>query len=206
MIIMTKQASQSKEGTKLLSIIIPTLYQNHYYEDIIQNLTDLWYWSDNPDIEIITIENKLVNDAWNEWVEKSIWKYVLIINDDIIIYKDTIQKLMHLADIHKVACPYYTRADNNQKILSSTGKRVIWFCFMIKRDNLHWLFPIPNDLRLWYWDDWLFWKADMDMWLWGLIHHWESKTILSPEHRKKCDNIIAWDKYIWESFYKFICR
>jgi hypothetical protein len=156
--------------------------------------------------EIITIENKLVNEARNEWVAKAKWDYVLVINDDIVIEKWTIEKLIHLSDIHRVACPYFTRADNNQKTYSSTGKKVIWFCFMIRKDKLPWLFPIPEDLKLWYWDDWLFWKAECDMWLWWKIHHRESKTLLSKEHKEKCDKIIEWDKYAWESFYKLICK
>jgi len=189
-----------------LSIIIPTLHQDHYYEDVIQNLTDLWYWPENPEVEIITIENKLVNEAWNWWVSLSTWKYILIINDDIIISKWTIERLMSLADYHKVACPYFTRADNNQKIYSSTGKKIIWFCFLIKRENLEWLFPIPEDLKLWYWDNWIYWKANCDMGIWWQIHHWESKTLLSKEHKKKCDDIIARDTYAWEWFYKLICK
>lgn len=203
MITMSKQASQSNIK---ISIVIPTLHQDHYYEDIIQNLTDLWYWTDNPDVEIITIENKLVNEAWNLWVAKSKWEYVLIINDDIVIKPKTIDILMALADHHKVACPYFTRADNNQKVYSSTWKKVIWFCFMIKRENLQWLFPIPEDLKLRYWDDWLFWKSWADIWLWWRIHHRESKTLLNKEHKERCDRIIQRDKYAWESFYKLICK
>ena len=134
------------------------------------------------------------------------WEYVLIINDDIIISKWTIEKLISLADYHKVACPYFTRADNNQKVYYSTGKKVIGFCFLIKRENLDKLFPIPYDLKLRYWDDWLFWKSEADIGLWWKIHHWESKTIYNKEHKERCDRIIEWDKYAWESFYKLICK
>lgn len=206
MIIMNKQASQSKEKTKLLSIIIPTLHQDHYYEDIIQNLTELWYWYDNPDVEIITIENKLVNEARNEGVSLSKWEYIFIINDDIVIYKNTIERMMFMADNHMIACPYFTKADNNQKVYSSNGKNIVWFCYMIKRCNIDKLFPIPSDLKLRYWDNWLFWKSNADIWIWWRIHHRESKTLYSKEHEEKCNNIIEWDKYAWESFYKLICK
>ena len=81
-IIMTSMKKQVKASNIRLSIWIPTLRQDHYYEDTISNLNKLWRWEDNPEVEIITIENKLVNDARNEIVEKAKWEYILIINDD----------------------------------------------------------------------------------------------------------------------------
>ena len=193
MITMTQVAN-------LVSIWIPTLYQDNYYEDVIRNIFDVC----TVPFEIITIENTLVNEAWNEIVSKAKWEYILIINDDIIIEKWTIEKMIQLLQYHMITCPYFTRADNNQKIYSSTGRKIIGFCYMFKASDKDKLFPIPSDLKLWYWDDWLYWRCNFDMWLWGRIHHWESKTILGKEHKERCDKIIERDKYAWESFYKLI--
>lgn len=189
-----------------LSIVIPTLHQDHYYEDILNNLNELWYWEDNPEVEIITIENKLVNAAWNEWVEKAKWKYILVINDDIIIYKATIERLIRLLEYHTIACSNYTRADNNQKIYVSNGKNICGFCYMIKQEDKNKLFPIPEELQLRYWDNWIYNRAkeyNWD-WRWGKIHHWESKTIYSKEQKEKCNKIINLDKQYWFSYYKYI--
>ena len=75
-----------------LSIVIPTLYQDKYYVNLLQNLKELGYWRTNPEVEIITIGNKLVNEAWNEWVAKSHWDYILVLNDDIIIKEWAIER------------------------------------------------------------------------------------------------------------------
>jgi hypothetical protein len=56
---MTQQANQSNIK---LSIVIPTLYQDNYYEDVVRNIFDVC----TVPFEIITIENKLVNEARNE--------------------------------------------------------------------------------------------------------------------------------------------
>lgn len=182
-----------------LSIIIPTLYQDNYYEDVIRNIFEVC----TVPFEIITIENKLVNEARNVWVAQAKWDYILVINDDIIIKEWTIDRLIQLLDHHMIACPYFTRADD-PKVYSSTGKKIIGFCYMFKASDKDKLFPIPSDLKLWYWDDWLYHRCDLDMWLWWHIHHYESRTILGKEHKERCDKIIERDKYAWESFYKLI--
>ena len=65
-----------------LSIIIPTLRQGTYLDDLLKNLMKLQLQS----FEIIIIENKLVNEAWNEGIKKAKGKYILVVNDDIILY------------------------------------------------------------------------------------------------------------------------
>ena len=205
-IIMTSMKKQVKASNIRLSIWIPTLRQDHYYEDTISNLNKLWRWEDNPEVEIITIENKLVNDARNEIVEKAKWEYILIINDDLIIYEWTIEKMMFLLDYHTVACSNFTRADNNQKLLVYNHKNICWFCYMIKKKDKDKLFPIPQELQLRYWDNRIYNRAREYKWdwRWWKVHHWESKTIYSKQQKERCDKIIALDKQYWFSYYKYI--
>lgn len=193
-----------KEKTKL-SIVIPTLYQDNYYTEVVNNIDNLKKELDF-EVEVITIENKLVNEAWNEWVEMSSWEYIMVINDDIIIHKWTIEKMIATLEYHTVSCPYYTLWADNQHYKTQSTKNICWFCYMFKKDDANRLFPIPSDLKLWYGDNRIYNRA-MEMnwvgWL-GKIHHRESKTILSPDKREYFNGICDWDRYARESFYKLI--
>lgn len=177
-----------------LSIIIPTLYQDMYYSQLMFNLRELKYLN-KKNIEIITIEDKLVNEAWNEWVEKAQWDYVLIINDDIVIEEWTIETMMAMLKHHKVACPYFSTKEDEETIYTNNGDNIVGFCFMIKREDLDKCFPIPEDLKIWYGDNWIYNRLDKDIWWWGKIHHRESKTLLSDEHRARVDKLIERDKH-----------
>jgi len=187
-----------------LSIILPTLMQWWFYNDIIKNLDKLgrWEWAE---CEIITIKNKLVNEAWNEWVDRAKWDYILIINDDIIINKWAIETMMSLLEHHTISCPYFTKSWDNQTLYTHNWKNICWFCFMFKKGRKDELFPIPSELKLRYWDNRLYYKAKRDIWRWGKIHHRESKTLNSKEHKERLDKIIVWDSWFWrEMFYPII--
>lgn len=55
------------ESTKGLSIIIPTLKQGFYYENVLRDIRALSKEIEDNfgNWEIITVENMLVNPAWN---------------------------------------------------------------------------------------------------------------------------------------------
>ena len=190
---MSKQAKADN-----LSIIIPTLRQKDwdmdYYMNIIWNLIDLWYW----DAEIITIEWKLVNEAWNEWVNQATREYILVINDDIVIKEWTIERLKELLNYHLVSCPYFTRRDEEKLHLNNWNNNICWFCFMFKKEDRDLFFPIPETLKLWYWDNYIYQKSENNIWWWWEIHHFESRTLLSDEHKEYCTRIIEEDKANWE--------
>jgi len=41
-------------------------------------------------------------------VAKAKGDYIFIINDDIIIYKNTIESMIRYLEHHTISCPYYT--------------------------------------------------------------------------------------------------
>jgi hypothetical protein len=152
------------------------------------------------DFEFITIRNELVNPWWNKWVEKSTWDIILIINDDIIIQEDVWRRLSELNKWY-VYCPFFTRKNIFNKIHDNNWDNIVWFCFWIHKKDWQ---PIPDDLLLWYWDNYIYeymWRKIQ--WGW-YIHHFESSTLLSPEHKEKCDKIIAQDKHNWINIKKWI--
>lgn len=177
----------------MISIIIPTLHQWDYYEKIITNIKNVC----SLDYEIITIENKLVNEAWNEWVEQAKGDYILIINDDIVIPKWVIEWMIEVLKDKKVACPIFTRSDD-PKIYYNNNWNIVGFCYMIKSSDKDLCFPIPKELQLRYGDNYIYNKMSKSVWYVDIpIHHRESKTILSDEMFMKCKEICKKDKIEW---------
>lgn len=178
-----------------LSIVIPTIFQKNekwktYYSKIVHNIEKLWL----KDYEIIMIWNKLVNEAWNEWVEKAKGKYIFIINDDIILYRWTIEKLISIADYHWISCPYYSCKDDKKTIHTKSYWWIVWFAFMMTRQTAKMIFPIPEQLKIWFGDNYIYVMNKRRFAMWWRIHHWESKSVLSPEYREKINKLIEQDK------------
>ena len=106
--------------------MIPTLRQGNYYDELIKNIYELEEEIIDTfgSYEIITVENMLVNPAWNAGVGASSGHYVAVLNDDIIIYPKTFSQMKRQCDIHSVWCPYFTRADD-KKVYQSNGENVV---------------------------------------------------------------------------------
>ena len=193
---------------KTLSIIIPTL--NTKKEDWWTYIVDLFrkivksehiilkYFKD---YEIIIIKDKLVNEAWNEWVDKSKWEIIMILNDDIIIEDDVWFYMQQLQEL-QVYCPYYTRKEDYTKVYSSNWENIVWFCFAIHKKEWK---DIPKELELRYWDNYIYEYMNHNI-LWGWnIHHFESKSLFSDEHKDRCSKIIEKDKLNWINIKQLIC-
>lgn len=187
-----------------LSVLIPTINQvnenwRKYIDIVKEQLFDLAPIYDElfEDTEILTIENELVNPAWNKLVKQAKGDIVLIINDDIEIWAWVFETLAKLKK-WQVYCPYFTRADDRQTIHKHNGINIVWFCFWMFKEDWQ---DIPSELRLYYWDNFIFNYINKDKYnvLWGwLIHHHESKSINSPENRTNIREIIRQDKINWK--------
>lgn len=90
---ISRERFESSESTEGLSIVIPTLRQGFYYDNVIRDIKacrkeiedNFGNW------EIITVENMLVNPAWNKGVEEAKYDKVMIINDDIVFHPKTFE-------------------------------------------------------------------------------------------------------------------
>lgn len=193
---------------KTLSIIIPTLNTPNgsgwtYIADILENIkkhNDI-ILSNFEKYEVVTIENKLVNEAWNEWVSKSTWDIVMIINDDIVIEEDVWHYLEQLKE-WQVYCPYFTRKDIYTKVHDYNWENIVWFCFALHRKEWR---DIPKEIELWFWDNYIYEYMKHNIFWWWNIHHFESKSILSPEHKERCAKIIEQDKINWITIKYNVC-
>lgn len=183
-----------------LSIIIPTLRQRNskwelYIENVIENIIALneEIYAHFEEFEIITIEDKLVNEAWNEWVKKANWEIVLIINDDIIIQELVFETLSKL-EKWQVYCPYFSRKDDHNKIHSHNWDNIVWFCFGMYKEDWK---DIPKELTTWFGDNFIYEYMNHNILWWGYIHHYESKSLKNPSRKEYIDKLIENDKLEW---------
>lgn len=143
------------------------------------------------------IEDKLVNEARNQGVAKAKGKYIFVLNDDIILYNDTIEKMIKALDTCTVAGPYFKRGIDDPRIYTSNWRNIVGFCFAFKRQDRDKLFPIDDRLKLWFGDNFIYHKANKNIGWWWFVYHRESKSLMSDEHRDRCLKIIEQDKDAW---------
>lgn len=197
----------------MISIIIPVLNQLEYTKQILNDITQkikseyeiivIDDWSTDWTIEFLSkLENirfyknekTWVNAARNYWVELAKWDYILIINNDIVLTDWIDLKIINwFEDNIKIVCPLTTRGKDKFKLpLFKKDDNIAWRCFMIENKNL---FPIDNRLDIRYWDDYLFYKSNKQIkYIEWIIHHYESKTINSPEIKEQIQKRINKDK------------
>jgi len=90
-----------------------------------------------------------------------------------------------------------TRGDNEWELPTYYPENnIVGWCFMFRAEDKSTLFPIDARLHTWYGDNWLlrvsqdYIGIEMD----ALVHHYESRTIRSPERLKKTEIQVTKDK------------
>lgn len=191
---------------KTLSILIPTINQtNDIWEKYIDILLKQISNIDNEirgyfNYNIVVVENMLVNEAWNKMVSKCTSEIVLILNDDIVLWEEVFYTLSKI-ERWKVYCPYFSRKNDFNKIYSDNWNNIIGFCFWMYRDDWR---KIPKEIKLWYWDNYIYEYMNHNILYWWYIHHWESKSLSDEKQKAKCAEIISQDKINWVKIYETI--
>jgi len=144
-----------------------------------------------PEVIVLTFpKNRYVTEPWNTWISIARGEYVMVCNNDI-----TFQEWIDLVLIKhydgKIQSPLI-RQHGEIKPLYYSGN-INGTCWMIKKSDYH--TKIPEEMKIWFWDDWLFhtywtnWVASTE------VEHWWSMTVKSFDH----NDITCKDR---EAFYK----
>lgn len=181
----------------MISIIIPVLGQDYYTEQVLADIKE----KIKEDHEVIVLDwPEWVNEKWNKGVDMAKGEIIFIINNDIVLTLGLVWGLLALLDSYKIACPFTTRGKH--KFMTPVFKKddnIAGWCFMMKKKD--WV-PIDPRLDIWYGDDWIFHTQNKDVGYKWLVHHFESKTLRSPEIvvgiRKRIEN----DKLAWQEILK----
>ena len=160
----------------------------------------------------------LVNDAWNYGIDHCqcpLAPYYCLLNDDIIIKSETIADFRRIMDIHADISLLTITTLNNVALTDyidayfpKEGKltdiipngRQGWL--MVGRK--HQYVPIPDTLKLFYGDDWIYMNARergrATMLTYPYVSHFQSSSVNSNIGKLK--PIIDSDEKAWHSIYK----
>ena len=177
-----------------VSIIIPYLPNSKYIDKILDDIP----LKVKSSYEVIVLDwPESVNWKWNQGVKTSNWDYIFIINDDIVLTKWLDLELIKGLENHKIACPLSTIWKEKFKLpmIQARSENIAGWCYMLKKEDWK---PIPKELNLWYWDNFIYEINNRDIcWVW-LCHHYESSTIKTMD----VSQIIAQDKINWHKVVK----
>jgi len=131
---------------------------------------------DNKESNWIVVHqaNQWTNWAWNKWVELSKAPYILIINNDIILsewafrnminwFTDDSIWMVNVRTISPETKQYWTKP-------YYFANEIQWWCYMITKKMKELLFPIDKRLRIWWWDNIIFYK---------MIYNWYKLKVVS---------------------------
>lgn len=159
-----------------ISVVIPTMWKSDKLETLLNNLQkcdrigeiliiDNDYSHKNINIDnydkiiyLKMVENIYVNPAWNLGVSKSNFEIVVLLNDDILFDVNFFNQL-NVADetIIGVAEQSYKDPNDNNFRLEETDDRNWGFGCMIIFNKKYYV-QIPEELKIWCGDDYLFKK------------------------------------------------
>ena len=142
---------------------------------------------DYLNLTVITHEtNMWVNYSWNEWMALAKGKYIMVINNDILMSEWCDQELIYCMDRNNllVCGPITMENEALTKGWTYTAQNIIGWCFMVRRDARVQIGNIPETLYMWYWDDWIFrrtkeLKKHYAMWISikAKVYHYGSQTL-----------------------------
>ncbi len=160
-------------------------------------------------VVVIHQENKGVNRAWNVWIKKAKWDYIFVINNDVIFDKYNINELVRWLDKYDLVSPLSSTWQKPfQSNIIKKKDMMSWWFRGFKKENKKVFYPIIEECRLWFWDDYVYRKF-LENWLsFGyvdtVIHHFESETL--KKFSDMVNPIIANDVQEWKKYLKKVWR
>jgi glycosyltransferase involved in cell wall biosynthesis len=220
--MIKKMSKESKIGLARLewSVVIPTLWIPRTFPQLLEDLS-----SANHVLEVIVIcnapkpaelqfssekirfieceENIFVNPAWNRGVFESKSRFVAICNDDVLFNPDLFGRVgFEAINESVIGCDQvcFTNAGDAFEVMNGHSIGDGWGC-LIFADKQSFR-PIPEDLKIWYGDNWLALKFPMCK---SLV--WQVNTAMGESTSKPDLRAIAkMDRDVWFSKTNFFER
>jgi hypothetical protein len=168
-----------------------------------------------PYKKIVNEKNIYVNPAWNQIMKaflESDNNYLIIQNSDLILGASAINEIRKI-DIAKdktniIAHQVDEFSNNPSEEIIDLGDGVPGIMIIMDKEMCKMVYPIPEDLKLWYGDNWIYCRLQKNGYKFILhksieVKHGLSKSInYLPDHEK--GPIIDSDKNLWETKYKYL--
>lgn len=136
---------------------------------------------------VVHQENKWTNWAWNKWVEIASWDFIAVLNNDIVLPAWALQTMLSWFSSDDI---WMVNPRSTTLKVKDYGEKPFYFanhiqgwCWIITKEAKEKLFPIDSRLRIFWWDNWLFFKMIYDfkkklaVKYDVIIHHMESQTV-----------------------------
>lgn len=143
-------------------------------------------------------KNEGISKTWNDLIKLSTGEIICICNSDIVFSPHWDTPLIKALDEFEVVSPYHT--DQNLPSDFPEGKDrvknflpVLGSCFMFKRTLIDKIGYFPENLKLWFGDNWLGNRANCGQIPESYIHHFISKSA-NPESVKDYYNQVSRDR------------
>ncbi|MBB5598180.1 glycosyltransferase family 2 protein [Neomicrococcus lactis] len=202
----------------VFSVIVPTLQRAKELQQLVQdcadhplvlevlvinNAKDPLSWN-SPKVRVLQQqENIYVNPAWNLGVRESRGKYLAILNDDVLFNPNLFDLILRWLRVPGIGII----GPNKTSFHPSTGRPFIrpkyqrpygWGTAMFMRRDAY--TAIPEELRVFYGDDWLFLHSPRRNWTFS--NFFISTKMSTTAGDSKFSPVITHDQEVWESFEK----
>ena len=130
------------------------------------------------DIIVLTYpKNRYVTEPWNSWISIARGDYVMVCNNDITLQEWIDIELIKNYD-WKIQSPLIKQHwETKPKYYANN---INGTCWLIKKSDFH--TPIPEGMKIWYNDDWLFFTYGTNWVTSTEVEHWWSQTVNSIHH------------------------
>jgi glycosyltransferase involved in cell wall biosynthesis len=216
----------------MITVVIPTYnqinYTNELFESINKNIikpkriiliddcgTDKVYKIvkkyKNLNITFIRHEtNKGLNYSWNEGINLSTTPITSILNNDIVLNKYFFKKIIDSYYIKDwtLICPFTVKTKKEIElskdeilIFKEIGKREGW-CWTGKTSYLNKILPIPSNLKMYFGDDYIFFRIKNDKLpalkiMNNFVYHYGGATVGITQ---SCSGLREKERYQWNKY------
>lgn len=136
-----------------------------------------------PEVIVLTFpKNRYVTEPWNTGISIARGEYVMVCNNDITFAEWIDLELIKHYD-WKIQSPLIRQHGETKPRYYANN--INGTCWMIKKSDFH--TPIPEDFKIWYNDDWLFFTYGTNWVASTEVEHWWSQTVNSFHHNPVTD-------------------
>lgn len=196
-----KNGSLTKRAIESIGDKVDRLFVDNGAEDSVKRVL--------PEIE--TIHNPVnigVNPGWNQIVRHFLagdWKWLVLASSDVTMannwadvlrsHYSTPKSIFVPALVNDIACLNTPKLD----ILEEATGGVAGFFYCLPREAVEMTFPIPEEIKIWFGDEWVFTRLRMRGWKLLILNAMAAHHVWSSNITHRCRGIIEEDKVAWET-------
>ncbi len=153
-------------------------------------------------------ENVGVNPGWNQLVEHFLagdWKWLVIASSDVTMANNWADVLRSRMDTPNAV--FMPRLVDNIHDINRKAPETVTvaleatpgFFYCMPREAVEIAFPIPEGIKIWFGDEWVFTKLRRLGWQTQIVNNMLAHHVWSSNITSQCIKLIEEDKVAWES-------